>query len=322
MGLEEYADLARSFHVTCLRQCEHFFKSHHHERYVHDGSHYAFGVEGDELHVFLHSERPHDDVYQLVCLAVALKCAWLGTPLNAERVTSGRPSFELAVGIHSGPVWAMRRAGGFELSGFSINLAKRVESVSREGKRFRIFVSDPSFKLVNRRMRNLLFGQRRVLPLKGVSAEIGVSELMECFVNPTRRMPPELAKGFLEVARLALATNSFDLWVHSCLQVAESADEAPIGDAALDLCRKVLNIDPENAVALFYAAEAEREHGRLETARLYLEDLVRSWPTLGDGWLALGRLLRELGETAEARRCLLQARRNGVDEGEEPIPDA
>jgi tetratricopeptide (TPR) repeat protein len=123
------------------------------------------------------------------------------------------------------------------------------------------------------------------------------------------------------VARLALATNSFDLWVHSCLQVTESADEAPIGDAALDLCRKVLNIDPANAAALFYAAEGERERGRLEMARLYLEDLVRAWPTLGDGWLALGRLLRELGDTSEARRSILQARRNGVDEGEEPLPE-
>jgi class 3 adenylate cyclase len=321
MGLEEYAGLARSFQATCLRQCEHFFRRHHHERYLHDGRHYDFGVAGDELRVFLHSEKPHDDVYQLVCLAVALKCAWLGAALNAERVASGRPSFELAVGIHSGPVWATRTPGGFELSGFAINLAKRVESVSREGTRFRVFVSDPSFKLVNRRMRNLLFGPRRVLPLKGVSAEIGVAELVECFVDPARRMPAELAKGFREVARLALATNTFDLWVHSCLQVTGSADEAPIGDAALELCRKVLNIDPENAVALFYAAEAERERGRPEMARLYLEDLVRAWPTLGDGWLSLGRLLRDLGEATAARRAILQARRYGVEEGEEPLPE-
>lgn len=285
------------------------------------GRHYEFAVAGDELRVFLHSEKPHDDVYQLVCLAVALKCAWLGAAQNAERVASGRPSFELAVGIHSGPVWATRRAEGFELSGFAINLAKRVESVSREGTRFRIFVSDPSFKLVNRRMRNLLFGPRRVLPLKGVSTEVGVSELLDCFVDPARRMPPELAKGFLEVARRALATNTFDLWVHSCLQVSQAADEAPIGDVALDLCRRVLNIDPESAVALFYAAEAEHERGRPEMARLYLEDLVRAWPTLGDGWLALGRLLRELGEAAAARRAILQARRNGVEESEEPLPE-
>jgi class 3 adenylate cyclase len=322
MALEEYARLGSSFAATCRRQCEHFFTDHHRKRYLHDGRHYAFHVVGDELCVFLHSERPHDDVYQLVCLAVTLKCAWLGAPLNAERVASGRPSYELAMGIHSGPVWATRNADGVALSGFAINLAKRVESASREGTRFRIFVSDPSFKLVNRRMRNLTFGPRRVAPLKGVSAEVGVSELVECFVDPARRMPDELAKGFLEVARRALATNSFDLWVHSCLQVANAAEHGAVSDEALDLCKRVLNIDRANAVALYHAADGERERGNLEVARLYLEDLVRCAPTLGDGWLALGRLLLELGERSAARRCILQARRHGVTDDEEALPGA
>ena len=320
VGLEEYARFSEAFHETCIEQCRHFFEVHRKHKLAHDGRHYRVEVTGDEMVVFLHTDRPHDDVYQLICLAISLKCAWLGVPLNAERIASGRPSHELAAGIHSGPVWAARTAGGFNLCGFAINLAKRVESSSRLGSRFRIFVSDPAFKLVNRRMRNLIFTARRMLELKGVPTPIGVYEVAESFVDPTRRLAPPFHKRFLEVATHALRADTFDLWIHSCFQVGAAAGDQPVTDDAMELCQQVLNIDPTNAVALFYAAEGHQGLGDLETAQLHLEDLVRFWPMLGDGWLALGRLLKEMGEPSAARRCLLQARRQGVRESEEPLP--
>ncbi len=323
VGLEEFASFGRAFRATCLEQCRYFFESRTRKRgYERDGRHYEFRVEGDELVVFLHTDRPHDDVYQLICLAIALKCAWLGVAPNAARLASGRPTFEIAAGIHSGPVWATRTDLGFDRSGFAIHLAKRVESASRQGERFRIFVSDPAFKLINRRMRNLLFGPRMVAALKGMAPTIGVYELIDSFVDPSRRMTPEARKTFAETARAALATNTFDLWIHSCLQVSEGAGRDVPSEEAVRLCRQVLNIDPENPVALFYAAEGETGRGNPETARLYLEDLTRSWPTLADGWLVLGRLLLVLGEESEARRCILQARRHGAAIGEEPLPPA
>lgn len=47
---------------------------------------------------------------------------------------------------------------------------------------------------------------------------------------------------------------------------------------------------------------------------------MRAWPTLADAWLALGRLHGELGNLAEARRCILQARRRGVSVEEAVLP--
>ena len=319
LTLEDYAALGETFETTCRETCLSFFGAKP-EKFLPEQA-YSFQVIGDELVVFLHTDRPHDDVYQLVCLSIALKTAWLGVPHNAERIASGRPSCELAVGVHSGPVWATRGADGFRLSGFAINLAKRLESASRHGDRFRIFVSDPAFKLVNRRMRNLIFGPRELVELKGVGTPFGVYELVESFVDPVRRLPLELGKRFMNVARAALATNSFDLWIHSCLQVAEGARNELVSDECLELCHRVLSIDPQNAVALYYAAEAEVERGELGAARLYLDDLTRYWPTLGDGWLALGRLQNRSDDQAGARRSLLQARRYGVDVGQEELPD-
>ena len=320
MGLQEFADFAETFRSLCDRQCRYFFGDLFRGEYRHDGSDYGFEIAGDELAVFLHSERPHDDVYKLICLALSLKCAWLGTDFNEARVARGLPSAELAAGIHSGRIWTRRRASGLERSGFTISMAKRTESASRLGDHFRVFVSDPAFKLINRKVRNLIFGARQMVLPRSSVAPIGFHELVDSFVDPARRLEPGLAAGFREVARAALRTNTFDLWIHSCLQVVEENDHGRVTPECLSLCQHVLNIDPRNAVALYYAAQAAREADEPETARLFLEDLVRAWPSLGDGWLELGRVQRLLGDKDAARRSILQARRFGVDADEEPLP--
>ena len=87
--------------------------------------------------------------------------------------TTRRWSRPRSVSFSSG---VCRTAAGFDRTGFAINLAKRIESVSREGEHFRIMISDPAFKLVNRRVRHLLFGPRRLVALKGVADEVGVTE--------------------------------------------------------------------------------------------------------------------------------------------------
>jgi predicted Zn-dependent protease len=82
----------------------------------------------------------------------------------------------------------------------------------------------------------------------------------------------------------------------------------------------VLKLDAQNAVALYYAAQAMRERGDADTARLYLADLTQSWPGFGDGWLELGKLHLTAGNTASARECMLQARRHGVPATEALLP--
>jgi tetratricopeptide (TPR) repeat protein len=136
-----------------------------------------------------------------------------------------------------------------------------------------------------------------------------LTELVDSFVDPTRRLSPDAAKGFAEVARRVLSTDTFDLWIHSCVQVSESTRNGSVTDEAMGLCQRVLNIDARSPVALFYCAEGERERGHLEEARLYFEDLTRFWPSLPDGWLGLGRLLHRLRDGERARRSILQARR-------------
>lgn len=309
MSLEAYAQYVSAFHDLCRRQTRFFFQTLSKTEPVD----YSIQMVGDEMVVFLHTDNPPNDVYLLICLAVTLKCGWLGSPLNAERLLSGLSSTGLASGINSGPVWAIRTSEGFTKCGFALNVGKRVESASREGERYQVMVSDPAFKQINRKIRNLLFGARHIVPMKGIVVPVGVHEVAECFMNIGKRLEPALLQGFAKVGRQALQHNTFDLWVHSCWQLFQTAQAGDlITDDALTLCEHVLNIDPLNPVALYHAGQAMVERKDLETAALYYEDLTGHWPTLADGWLELALVYRAMGRNDQARICFLQARRRGV----------
>ncbi|MFZ2640765.1 MAG: hypothetical protein WA117_07230 [Verrucomicrobiia bacterium] len=321
MSLKDYADYVSAFHDLCVRQTRFFFKTFSKTEHVD----YNVELIGDEMVVFLHTDSPPNDVYLLICLAVTLKCGWLGCPLNTDRLFSGHSSTGLAAGINSGLVWARKTARGLAKCGFTINAGKRIESASREGDRYQIFVSDPAFKQINRRIRNLLFGPRRITPMKGVVVPLGVHEVAECFMNVGKRLEPELLQNFVGLGRQALQRNTFDLWVHTCWQVYQASVAGDrISDEALSLCEHVLNIDPTNPAALYHAGQGMTERNDVETARLYYEDLTRHWPTFADGWLELARACRSLGLKEEARRSVLQARRRGIPEQEytEPTPNS
>jgi class 3 adenylate cyclase len=319
MGLRDYADYVESFTDLCIAQAKHLFENVLGGKYQ-AGVHVELEAVGDEFAVFLHTGNAANDVYQLLCLAIALKCGWLGTPQNKARLDAGLATAELAAGIHLGKVWARRTATGFHKRGFAINAAKRTESASREGGRFRIYVTDPAFKVVNQRLRNILFGVRKVDPMRGVVAPLGVYEVIDSFADLSKRLAPRFADGFEQVARQAIATNTFDLWIHSCLQVWAEAQAGKVTDENFALCRHVLQIDPQNAVALYYAGQATRERGDFESALLYLEDLTRFWPTFADGWLELGRLHKARGDAACAQRCFLQAQRHGLEQSAGELP--
>ncbi len=319
LGLHEYADYLDSFQSTCLSQCRYFFEAVHGGKYI-EGFDYEIRFIGDELVVYLHAERPGNDVYQLVCLAISLKCAWLACPKNIERVECGMGTVDIACGIHFGTVWATPQPKGLEKRGFAINLAKRIETASREGKHFHIFLSDAAYKRIALLLRNLLAGPRMMLPMKGVLGLVGVCEIEESFVDPYKRLNPVFHEGFQHTAHTALAVNSEEGWIHSCFQVWEESRNGCVTDECLELCLGILKVNPSNAVALYYAAQGLVERDHHKSARLYLEDLTQFHPTFADGWLDLGRVCKRLGDPVNALHAILQARRHGIPEEEEELP--
>jgi class 3 adenylate cyclase len=315
LDLKEYAAYVESFSDLCSKQVRYFFQVFLKNKYKR-GVDYSFRNIGDELVVFLHTGNNANDVYLLTVLAVTLKCAWLASPLNRQRVARRISTCEMAAGINFGPVWAKRRKSSYLLMGYAINLAKRIESISREGERFLVFLSDAAFKQINLRMRNLIFGNRKLSQAKGILGSIGIYELHDSFVDPAPRLEPDLRRGFKQQMKIAFHSNSRDLWIHSCLQVSEQAASECVTDECFALCQQVLSIDNENAVALYHLAQGYRERKKFDSARLLLEDLVKYWPVFGDGWLEYGRILRKCAFNEKADNAFARARLHGISEDE------
>ena len=206
------------------------------------------------------------------------------------------------------------------LRGFVINVAKRVETASRDGRHFRVLISGAAFKRVNRRIRSLLIGPKDLVRMRGIVMPVAVHEVIDSFIDPTARMAPESREAFAEVARGAMRCNSFDAWIHSCYQLIEARKHGQrVTDKNLEWCRDVLNLDPGNAVALYYAAGALVDLGPHAMAMVYLPDLTRRWPTFADGWLVLARTALKVDEPKVAAHAVRQARRHGAKDEEQPL---
>ncbi|HYC53668.1 MAG TPA: adenylate/guanylate cyclase domain-containing protein [Candidatus Binatia bacterium] len=321
LSVKAYAEYVRSFQETCIAQCEYFFHDLHSEIYQSREFACRYRAAGDELMVIAHTDDPANDAYHLVCLALTLKCSWLQAQENIDRLASGMASTELAIGIHSGTVWAVDNGQGHDIEGFSINVAKRAESLSRRGTRTNLVVTDPTYKLLARRTRNLLFGPRSVSDMKGILVPMATRELVAAFVNPVRRMYPGFRSRFREAAALALTSNALDSWIHSCLQVCEEQSTEKVSDESMARCATMLAVDPYDPVSLYYAAQGWRERDDLIRADLYLDDLVRHWPNLGDAWLERARVAVARDRPADAQRFLLEALRRDttVDAQQDPL---
>jgi len=110
-----------------------------------------FSVKGDETCLILHSGNKENDVNHAIFFAIFLKLSWLVSEENQKRVEIGKLPIELGIGINQGFVWYdyhLVDEGKKEdykknktSEGYAINIAKRIESASRNGRNTKIFVS-------------------------------------------------------------------------------------------------------------------------------------------------------------------------------------
>ena len=313
LGLKEYADYLGSFHEMCISQCAHFFDVFLEGRYR-QGRDYRASIIGDELLVTMYTGKGHNDVYLLTCLAAVLKAAWLVSPANIERLQRKTPVGEISGGIHHGPVWAVPADNGYDFAGYALNLAKRVESHSRTGNHYRIFLSDQAFKQIHFRQRNLIFAPGQRFDPKGIFGHIICHELAHSFLNPVPRMTPVVSK-ILQDRLVDLIQPAFqDLWVHDMYQVWSESTHKGVTDECMNLCRNVLRHSPDDPVSLYHLAQAYRERGDQEAAILLSRELCAAWPQFADGHLELGKALQVHGDAEGANTARCKARILGLEE--------
>jgi len=313
LSLEEYAAYLNDFHETCRLQCEFYFKIFLKGAYQ-EGEDYSYKIAGDELLVFAHSNRPQNDVYQLACLAITLKAAWLTSEQNRKRLSRRAPVAEISAGIHHGPLWAVKMDNGWHLNGYGINVAKRIESLSRNGRHYRIFLSDQAFKQVHHLLRNIIFSKRLNYEVKGILGDVGMYEVAHTFLDSHRRVAPrfiEKLQGML-VEAINLATQ--DLWMNDLYQVWSNKQHEGVTDEAMEVCRRVLLHTPEDPSALYHLAQAHQERKEFKLAEVLLRELNHFWPHFADGYLEFGRLMRVMKHAVSAENAMRRAFLLGADE--------
>lgn len=306
LGLKEYADYLASFHRICLEQCAHFFEVFLDGKYRR-GAHYRARMLGDELLVYLHTGKAQNDVYLLTCLAAVLKAAWLVSPENIERLKRKTPVGEISAGIHHGPVWAEPEGDGYDFAGYAINLAKRVESHSRTGRHYRIFLSDQAFKQIHFRQRNMIFSKIERFEPKGMFGHFDCHELAHSFLNPAPRMTLVASEIAHRLAVDLIQPSFQDLWIHDMYQVWNESLHQGVTDEAVELCRRVLHHSPRDPVSLYHLAQGYRERGDFDTAALLLSELCDAWPQFADGHLERGKALLKLGDVPAAQHAFRKA---------------
>ena len=153
-----------------------------------------FNARGDEG-IFM--AYPNDDkavatiIDVAICVALELKRAWLVGEWNkTKRIDQGILPVDLAVGVHVGPTYLVRRTSevtdtpDVRPEGYAINLAKRVETNSRAGAYSRIFVSEAAHGRLTTLSDEVVyvFDEPRTIEAKGFSGGVRAFEVMHHFL--------------------------------------------------------------------------------------------------------------------------------------------
>lgn len=118
-------------------------------------------------------------------IALRIKYEWLFAEENIKRFKELKKPFEVAIGINTGKVTLKKEKGQWKAEGYAINLAKRIESQSRQGEYSGIYVSEYTFGNYNDipGENTLRFRQTEKLSLKGISGTVRTYELISAILD-------------------------------------------------------------------------------------------------------------------------------------------
>jgi tetratricopeptide (TPR) repeat protein len=153
LTLQEYDEMIADFQNTLSLVTSTHLKNFN---YVGDGTDSEWSIAGDELRIFLYSGDLRFDVRNALILAVKLKLGWLTSVFNQKIFMEGRPVSRISVGINCGRVIKEVQQGQmslghgqYQIERKDIRLAKRIESIAREGTVYQVMMSEASYQVCN-----------------------------------------------------------------------------------------------------------------------------------------------------------------------------
>jgi len=151
-----------------------------------DESHMVFDIRGDEACAILYSGDTNNDLYTTLMLASYMKSLWFQSSFNIKRVSEAKIASDIAIGIHTGKVIIRSRVSKQEPpkpEGYAINLAKRIEGLSREGTHTKMMISNDVRIQLKQFNIDIEISRKISKQFKGILYPIHVYEIVNFPVN-------------------------------------------------------------------------------------------------------------------------------------------
>ena len=145
-----------------------------------------FNVRGDEACAFLYADDASGNLYTALMLASYMKSLWFQSSFNIKRVSESKIASDIAIGIHTGKVIVRSRISKSmapKAEGYAINLAKRIEGLSREGSHTKMMISNDVRILLKQYNIDVEISGRITKQFRGILYPTHVYEIVNFPVN-------------------------------------------------------------------------------------------------------------------------------------------
>lgn len=230
-------------------------------------------IRGDEVCLIICGTDQKTDIRIALTVAGRIKAAFLATGTNRKRLQNRRNFFDIGIGIHVGrvtvglrhdPLSNRPRAETIRPEGYTINLAKRVESFSRDGLFSHITMSGDAKALVEEAGLQMAFHDMGEVVYKGILHRSPVYEV---------KSPMHLEESWsariiqtedeLQAFLLALEVNRTSLWL--IMAVAHYYFDKEQYDKARDYYEAAIRIQPDYSVPRMYLGRTFYRSANLAT---------------------------------------------------------
>ena len=146
----------------------------------------TFDVRGDEACAILYTDDVNQNLFTALMLASYMKSLWFQSSFNIKRVSEAKIASDIAIGIHTGKVIVRSRVSQKmppRPEGYAINLAKRIEGLSREGAHTKMMISDAVRILLKQYNIDVEISGRITKQFRGILYPTHVYEIINFPVN-------------------------------------------------------------------------------------------------------------------------------------------
>jgi len=151
-----------------------------------DENHMEFDIRGDEACAILYTDDTSNNLYTALMMASYMKSLWFQSSFNIKRVSEAKIASDIAIGIHTGKVIVRSRVlkeMAPKPEGYAINLAKRIEGLSREGTHTKMMISNDVRILLKQFNIDVEISRRITKQFRGILYPIHVYEIVNFPVN-------------------------------------------------------------------------------------------------------------------------------------------